>query len=140
MADTLEVLLAKQAITEKLFSYCHGLDKFDRALANIWHDGGTANYEGIFDGTGDGFLDWVWPVHQGCEKTSHQVTNFLISVDGDQATSETYVTATLRMGDNDVVARGRYLDRWSCRNGVWGVDARRYEDDITQFLPKGSQQ
>jgi hypothetical protein len=136
MADSLEALLAKQAITEALFSYCHGLDKFDRPLANIWHDGGTADYEGIFQGTGDGFLDWVWPVHQGCDKTSHQVTNMLITIDGDRASSETYVTATLRMGDNDVVARGRYLDTWSRREGRWGVDHRRYVDDIQQFLPK----
>ena len=137
MADGLDALLAKQAITEALFSYCHGLDKFDRPLANIWHDGGTADYEGIFQGTGDGFLDWVWPVHQGRDKTSHQVTNMLITVDGDRASSETYVTATLRMGDNDVVARGRYLDTWSRREGRWGVDHRRYVDDIQQFLPKG---
>jgi hypothetical protein len=136
MADALEDLLAKQAITEQLYSYCHGLDKFDRELANIWHDGGTADYEGIFQGTGEGFLDWVWPVHQGCDKTSHQVTNMLISVDGDRASSETYVTATLRMGETDVVARGRYIDSWSQRDGRWGVDVRRYEDDIQQMVQR----
>ena len=137
MADALDELLAKQAITEQLFSYCHGLDRFNRDQANIWHEGGTADYEGIFQGTGDGFLDWVWPVHEGCDRTSHQVTNMLIAVDGERATSETYVTATLAMGDNVVVARGRYIDAWSRRDGRWGVDSRRYEDDIQQFLPKG---
>jgi hypothetical protein len=139
MADALGELLAKQAITEALHSYCHGLDKFDRGLADIWHADGTANYEGIFEGTGTGFLDWVWPVHEGCDKTSHQVTNILITLDGDRATSETYVTAALRMGDSDAVARGRYMDTWSCRDGRWGVDHRRYQTDIQQFVPKEQQ-
>ena len=75
-------LEAKQAITEQLHRYCHGLDRFDRGLADIWHEGGTASYGGIFEGTGAGFLDWVWPVHETFEKTSHQVANILIEVDG----------------------------------------------------------
>ena len=43
-----------------------------------------------------------------------------------------------RPRQSDVVARGRYLDQWSCRDGRWGVDARRYVDDITQFVAKGT--
>ena len=136
MPDSLEDLAAKQAITEALHSYCHGLDRFDRALADIWHEGGIANYEGIFEGTGAGFLDWVWPVHEGFERTSHQVTNILIDVNGDQATSETYVTVCLRGAEVDIISRGRYHDRWSCRDGRWGVDERGYTDDIQQTLPR----
>ena len=139
MADALEELLAKQAITEKLHSYCHGLDKFDRGLADIWHEGGTADYGGIFQGTGDGFLDWVWPVHEAMQRTSHQVTNILIAVDGDRATSETYVTMCGRTESGDIVSRGRYIDTWSRRGGVWGVDARRYAHDIQQMVPKEHQ-
>ena len=139
MPDAVEVLLAKQAITEKLHSYCHGLDRFDRSLAEIWHEGGTADYgEAIYQGTGAGFLDWVWPVHEGAEVTSHQVTNILIDVDLDagRATSETYVTVCLRMPEFDVTGRGRYSDVWSLRDGRWGVDARTYTDDVQQFTPR----
>ena len=136
----LDVLLAKQEITEVLYGYCRALDRFDRALADtVWHDGGTADYEGIFQGTGEGFLDWVWPVHEGCERTSHQVTNILIDVDGDRATSETYVTACLRTKAADIVGRGRYLDTWSKRDGRWAIDHRRYVDDIQQIQPRGEQ-
>ena len=136
MPDALEVLVAKQAITEALHRYCHGLDRFDRGQADIWHPGGTASYEGIFEGTGAGFLDWVWPVHETFERTSHQVTNILIDVDGDGATSETYVTVCLRGTDADIVGRGRYHDTWSRREGRWGVDVRRYSDDIQQVVPR----
>jgi hypothetical protein len=134
--DTLDVLAAKQAITEALHSYCHGLDRFDRDLADIWHEGGTADYGDIFRGTGAGFLDWVWPVHETFETTSHQVTNILISVDGERATSETYVTVCLRSAALDIVDRGRYSDTWSFRDGRWAVDARRFTGDIQQLLPR----
>jgi len=134
--DALEELVAKQAITEALHRYCHGLDRFDRAQADIWHPGGAASYEGIFEGTGAGFLDWVWPVHETFERTSHQVTNILIEVDGDRATSETYVTVCLRGAEADIVGRGRYHDTWSRRDGRWGVDVRRYRDDIQQVVPR----
>jgi hypothetical protein len=128
-------LLAKQAITEVLHRYCHALDRFDRPMASaVWHAGGTADYAGIFEGTGEGFLDWVWPVHESMERTSHQVTNILVDVDLDAgtATSHTYVTVALRTATDgvDIVDRGRYLDRWSRRDGVWAIDHRRYEGDI----------
>ena len=136
LPDAVSDLIAKQSITELLHSYCHGLDRFDRAAADIWHDGGTASYAGIFEGTGAGFLDWVWPVHEGFEKTSHQVTNILIDVDGDSATSETYVTVCLRGAEVDITDRGRYSDTWSRRDGQWGIDARVFTGDIQQIVPR----
>jgi len=136
--DALEELVAKQAITEALHQYCHGLDRFDREQADIWHEGGTASYGGIFEGTGAGFLDWVWPVHETFERTSHQVTNILITVDGDRATSETYVTVCLRGADVDIVDRGRYSDAWSRRDGRWAIDARTFTGDIQQITPRGA--
>jgi hypothetical protein len=138
VADSLEVLAAKQAITEALHSYCHGLDRFDRELADIWHADGTASYAGIFEGSGAGFLDWVWPVHETFETTSHQVTNILIHVDGDSATSETYVTVCLRNAEMDIVDRGRYSDLWSRRDGRWGIDTRRFTGDIQQMIPRST--
>jgi hypothetical protein len=138
--DGLEELVAKQAITEQLHRYCHGLDRFDRQQADIWHPGGTASYAGIFEGTGAGFLDWVWPVHEGFEATSHQVTNILIELDGDRATSETYVTVCLRGADVDIVDRGRYHDTWSFRDGTWAIDQRRFTGDIQQITPRGAPQ
>lgn len=135
---SLDVLLAKQAVTEQLHRYCHGLDRFDRSLADIWHPGGTASYGGIFEGTGSAFLDWVWPVHEGFEATSHQLANVLVDVDGDHATSEAYVTVCLRGADVDIVDRGRYSDTWSRRDGRWALDARTYTGDIHQSFPRGA--
>jgi hypothetical protein len=33
------------------------------------------------------------------------------------------------------VVRGRYRDTWSCRDGVWRIGERRYENDLTQVIP-----
>ncbi len=137
MSDTLETLIAKQAITEVLHRYCYAVDRMDPELgAQIWHPDGLAHYgPDIYEGSGAGFIDWVYESHSHADATSHQVTNIMIEVDGDTATSETYVTACLRMGSTDIVARGRYQDTWSCRDGVWRIDVRGFETDLMQFLP-----
>jgi hypothetical protein len=51
------------------------------------------------------------------------------------ATSESYVTACIRDGGTDVVARGRYFDSWSKSDGAWRLDKRRYRNDILQVIP-----
>jgi hypothetical protein len=134
-------LAAKQEITEVLHRYCRGLDRMDRAMAeSVWHEGGTADYGPMYDGTGTGFLDWVWPTHEGFARHSHMVSNALIEVDLEAGTarSECYVSVWLRwppQGDvvRDLFGRGRYLDRWSHRDGRWAIDHRRYVDDLQRM-------
>jgi hypothetical protein len=138
---SVEVLAAKQAITEVLYHYCRGLDRMDRAMAlSVWHPDGTADYGEIYRGTGHGFVDWVWHAHAAMAAHSHQITNVLIDVNpnGDRAVSEAYVTAAVRTNPpdgqtTDFVARGRYLDRWSRRSGTWAIDHRQYVDDLTEI-------
>src|SRR5665213_3060327 len=97
MEQALRELVAKQAITEAIYRYCRGLDRMDREVAlSVWHPAGTADWgETYFQGTGAGFIDWVWEVHAGFERHSHQITNILIEVNGDRAVSESYVTVAL---------------------------------------------
>lgn len=133
-------LEAKSAITEVIYRYCRALDRMDRALAaTIWHPDGTADYgSAMYQGTGGGFITWVWEQHETMLAHSHQVANVLIVVDGDHAESEAYVTATLRTeagpdAPMEIVSRGRYVDRWSCRDGRWAIDHRRFVEDFTTF-------
>ena len=77
----------------------------------------------------------MWKVHAEVLRHSHQITNVLIEVDGDRAVSESYVTVCLRTkphegGVTDIESRGRYLDRWSRRDGRWAIEHRQYVDDI----------
>ena len=139
MDALLKQLLDKQAITEQLYHYCRGVDRMDPVLTRAcWHVDGTANYVGMFQGAVGALLDWIWHVHAGMQTHSHQITNILIKLDGDQAASETYVTVVLRTrGDAalDIFVRGRYLDRWSRRDGSWGIDHRIHVPDHTTSLP-----
>ncbi len=141
MSDALQELADKQSITEVIYRYCRGLDRMDADLARtVWHPSGTADYGAIFAGTGEQFVEWVWKVHEMAARHSHQITNILIEVDGDKATSEAYVTVALRAKTDaaealEYEARGRYLDRWSRRDGRWAIDHRQFVQDLSRTHP-----
>ena len=133
----LDELVAKDAIREQIYNYSRGLDRMDQELAmQVWHPDGTTNFLGIYEGTGAGFIEWVWAVHEPYVAHSHQMTNILIKVDGDTAVSETYMMTALHAqptenSANTSVVRGRYADKWSKRNGRWAIDHRLYALDFT---------
>ena len=133
----LHELLSRQAIQDALSRYCRALDRMDKELAcSVWHADGTAHYHDMYEGSGHGFVDWVWQAHASMERHSHQIANSLIDVEGESAHSETYVTVTLwtvpdEAGkQQEIIGRGRYLDRWSRRNGVWAIDHREHVLDM----------
>ena len=133
----LDELAAKDAIREQIYNYARGLDRMDKELAyQVWHPDGTADYIGTYQGTGAGFVDWVWPRHEPLVSHSHQITNVLIQVEGDTAVSESYVMASLQAHPTENsavtrVARSRYADTWSKRDGRWAIDKRVA---ITDFI------
>jgi len=136
----------RQAIAQQIYLYCRAMDRMDRPLGySIWHEDGEADYgEAIFRGTGHGFIDFVNSRHAEMQAHSHQVTSLIIFLDGDRATSESYVTAALRMvdgeGEKELTVRGRYLDGWSCRAGRWAIDKRVFVhdfEDIRLVQPTG---
>lgn len=141
MGTDSDVRQAREAITLVLQRYCRSMDRIDAALGyTVWHEGGTADYGSVFDGTGRDFVDWVCDFHRGLDATSHQIANILIDVRGDTAVSETYVTVGL-LGTQEgkrvlTTGRGRYLDEWSHRESRWAIDRRRYIHDfaITQTV------
>ena len=132
-----EIVLAKQEIRDVLSRYCRGLDRMDKEMTySVWHDDGTALYYDMFEGSRNGFVDWVWELHESMQCHSHQITNVLTEVDGNAAVSEAYVTVVLwTLADSqgkqmEIVGRGRYLDRWSRRQGRWAIDHREYVADM----------
>jgi hypothetical protein len=133
-------LEAKQEITEIIYKYCRAVDRMDRQLAlSVWHQDGTADWGEMYQGSGSGFIDWVWNAHAEFERHSHQISNILIQVDGDHAVSESYVTVALWARPDalrvvEMVGRGRYADRWSRRGGRWAIDHRRYISDLQTSL------
>lgn len=140
MGGALAELVDRQAIIEQIYRYCRAMDRIDNDLGRaVWHPDGTADYGAIFQGTGAQFVDWVSKNHARMRSHSHQVANILVWLDGDRATSEAYVTAALREdrdgGIVETVVRGRYVDRWSRRQGCWAIDHRRYVHDMDETRP-----
>ncbi len=145
MSESIEaqvaVLMADRAIAEVLNRYCRALDRMDKPLAySVWHPDGTADYGPMYAGTGPGFIDWVWDTHLNFDNHAHQLSNVVIEADPERGTavSESSVSVWLRMPPKDgavtdVFGRGRYVDRWSRRAGVWAIDHRIYVDDLQRI-------
>ncbi|MEZ4281672.1 MAG: nuclear transport factor 2 family protein [Myxococcota bacterium] len=137
-ALAIQNLIDQSEIRDVLSRYCRGLDRMDKEMAyGVWHPGATAFYDGIFEGTGRGFIDWVWQAHAAMDRHSHQITNVLIEVQGDRAISEAYVTVVLwtlpdaEGRQKELVGRGRYLDRFARRNGRWAIEHRTHLLDMS---------
>ncbi len=134
--DEIDRLEAKEAITDVLHRYCRAVDRIDDELAaGIWHTDGTASYQEGVVTLGSEQLSSIFESHRLASATSHQLSNITIEVVGESASSESSVHACIRFGDKDIVVWGRYLDRWSRREGSWGIDERRYVQDLIQILP-----
>ena len=121
IADELE-------ITRQLYRYCRAVDRLDVALGHsVFHEDSMADFP-TYKGSGRGWIDAVCVAHLDFLHHSHQVTNILIELDGDRAGSEAYVTAKLRQRDGARLLErefcARYVDRWSRREGRWGIDRR----------------
>jgi hypothetical protein len=144
-------LVVREAIRQQLHNYCRAMDRRDDELGYaVWHEDGTADYgASVFQGSGRDFVDQVSRNHLRRTVHSHQITTVGIEVNGDRAASEAYVTVRLRTavadGFTEELYIGRYLDRWSRRDGRWAIDHRVWvldfdEQDrpVTTRLPIGS--
>ncbi len=127
MSDLLNELADKQAIRDLIYTYCRAVDRLDVPLGHsIWHDDGYADYgKDYYQGPGKGVIDLICEHHLGLLSHSHQVTNILIELNGDDAGSEAYVSGTMRTErDGKLFHLGvwaRYLDRWQRRDDKWGL-------------------
>lgn len=134
----------REAIADQLHLYARAMDRIDRALGHsVWHEGGTADYGPMFSGTGRQFVDWVCETHAAMIAHAHRISNILIRVEDEIARSEAYVHATLRFEQDGRLRQasifGRYLDRWSKRDGRWAIDARIYVQDFDDIRDVGEQ-
>jgi predicted nucleotidyltransferase len=139
----LRQMLDRQQITELLYRYCRAVDRIDEELGyTIWHEGAEADYGRIYCGSGRGCIDFICNSHRRAIVHSHQITNIIIKFDGDIARSEAYVTSSMRLMDGEqlkqITTRGRYLDRWSRREGRWGIDKRIFVNDFDDIRPAAS--
>ncbi|WP_159980694.1 MULTISPECIES: nuclear transport factor 2 family protein [unclassified Novosphingobium] len=144
MTDILAELADKQAITEQIYRYCRSVDRLDVPLGHsVFHEDATADYGPHgYSGPGRGAIDWICEAHGNLLHHTHQVSNILIELAGTRASSEAYVTATLRMEREGRTMQienwARYCDTWSKRGGHWAIDRRQTViefDAISEVTP-----
>lgn len=140
--DVEEILAADREIRRQLCNYCRAVDRVDVELwKSVWHPDGTLDYpdsqETGIQGVARDVAELMTRGHEAWASHSHHLTNFLLKVSGDLAVTETGASAILRGypdSDGRVIDdhyRGRYLDRWSKRDGRWAIDHRLMVEDFT---------
>lgn len=130
--NLVQAMRSERDIRDRLHLYCRAVNELDLdLLPTLWHSDGTLDCEepalrGAIADLAPRLLNWfrAWGTQ------NHQITNAIIEVDGDRAVSETYTFDVLRAagvaGVLDSHRRGRYLDRWSRREGRWALEHRQY--------------
>lgn len=138
-------LIARQAIEDCVFRYMRGQDRLDAGLQkSAFHDGATVDY-GFYRGAGSDFVDFAQSLLARYGATHHQVGQVHINVGdievaGDaEAQGEIYFIAYHRRsgenGPEDLIIAGRYIDRYACRDGRWGIVERKEVVDWTRTDP-----
>lgn len=127
-AEALEHLVETNAIKQLSLLYSRACDRLDRELLErvYWPDGGDDH--GSFKGTAPEYIDWVMDLLAGWTSSHHDNGNFLIDLQGKQATGEVHWTGYYRYDidgvPHDQLSAGRYLDRYEKRLGEWRIAYR----------------
>ena len=132
-------LLAKQEIYELSCRYMRGLDRLDRKLLrSVFHDDASVDY-GFFKGSAGDFVDFAHRALEHHLANHHMIGQVLIEVGGDAAEGEVYFQAYHRIVekgvDRDLFIAGRYVDRYTRRDGVWKIAFRSEINDWTRTDP-----
>lgn len=142
--ETVDSLLAKEAIRAAALRGCQGIDRCDGELTKTaYHPDATCDY-GQFKGIAWEFCDMAAKSLRRYKATKHIVTNHSIDLgdDGVSATGEIYVLAShLRAdeaagtGETIDVWWGRYVDRYESRDGDWRIVHRIVVHEWTMQMP-----
>jgi hypothetical protein len=134
----LEDMLAKQDIYECLVRQSRGTDRGDKALfLSGFHEDSVVT-AGPFVGSPADLFDWAAKFQaEMYTATCHQLHQMSCEIDGDLAHTETYYLfiGCLAGGETNLLAGGRYIDRFERREGRWGMVMRNNFVEWTSTLP-----
>ena len=136
----LRVLEDKEAIRDLLRTIARGTDRYDQSLlaASIAEDA-VLDMGGKAPVGGGAFVAALAPPSEPRAGRMHLLANERIEVDGDAATSESYVVSCQDVLVEGVrktrIRAGRYLDRFERRGGAWQLVARTLVDEWGRIDP-----
>lgn len=120
----------KQDIAEVLVRYATGIDRRDWALfRTCFTDDVRCEYDEIATWNGvDEITEFMKMAHEPMGHTLHRLSNIAIEVDGDTATSRTYVDGYLLMPDGQSGSRaiGYYDDELVRTPDGWRIARRHF--------------
>jgi hypothetical protein len=122
----LDALLDRQDIYDCLTRMQRATDRFDRDLfLSAFHDDAVIA-AGPFVGSARELFDWSAKLQAMAHKsTLHGLLNHSCELDGDTAHTETYyLYIAANHDDTNILAAGRYIDRFERRAGAWKLAAR----------------
>ena len=131
---------AYHAIHDLVMTQARATDRGDLALLqSIWHPEATVDV-GFFNGSAAEYCPMIIEATAAMQRMAHTITNEWIDVREEQAVAEIYVTGFTTFTDEQgesvsEVTVGRYLDRFSRREGVWKYDARQFVNDWQARFP-----
>lgn len=137
--STLRAALDRLEIHELLARYARAVDRCDAALfGEVWTKDARLDYgQGETDAASwsEGLIARLGQM----SRTQHMVSNILVSLDGDTATSEAICLAWHHFEEDGMplvmVVGGRYLDRHARTADGWRIAHRRYVMDWTETHP-----
>jgi hypothetical protein len=132
-------LLDKQEIYETLARYCRGVDRGDeQEIRGVFHRDSIVD-DGAFKGNGWENATRLAAAAGDSKAMTHNLTNVLVTVSGDSASSEACVIAhRIFEQDGQPLCReffGRYLDSWTRRDGTWRISERVVVHDWSDTRP-----
>lgn len=132
----LDALLDKADIHDCLVRMCRGSDRCDRDLFLSAMHPDAVLAAGPFVGGPEELYDWSLAFQQETyTQTFHKLLNFTCDLDGDAAHTETYYLFVGCMAGNNLLAGGRYIDRFEKREGIWGMTLRNNFVEWTSMVP-----
>jgi hypothetical protein len=140
-AKALAALLDKQEITELLTRYLRSVDRGDVAtLRSCYLPGATEDHGGLFEGPAADYVDSIAAgLTHPRSRTSHNMTNLLIELNGDIAAAESYCLTFARLKANGAYYHSfvgaRMIDRLERRDGAWGIAHRQLLWDWNHDAP-----
>lgn len=145
MPDPIQRLIARAEIETVLRRYARALDRLEgEALRECFHPDARVNIGG-HELVLEEFVRSVIGILRELRATHHQLGNIEVALDGEVARVETYFTAVHRIGpegwspypqakpEDDLTMRGRYVDRFECREGRWAMSHRTLLVDWARF-------
>ena len=136
----LSVIAEKAAVQAVLINYATGIDYKNWDLfASCFTDPVRADYKDLGLWTSrDELVEFMTQAHVGFESSNHMLTNFVIDIDGEQATARCYVHAVLVMANDpkqfwETVAT--YDDKLVKGPDGWAISERIMNVKRMQFHP-----